>query len=174
MTVQANGIEFPDHPDSPRVSSMASAITLRPARADDLGFVGRVYLRAMGPTLQRAAGLSLHQQAELLAAHWSPTEIRIIAAAGREVGWIQAAPMEAAVFVRNFCIDPDYQRLGIGTAVMHLIIGEAAGNGDAVALGVAKGNPARRLYERLGFRQTHDDAHHDYLWFDAKAQPRDR
>ena len=31
------------------------------------------------------------------------------------------------------------------------------GAGQAVTLGVVKTNPARRLYERLGFRITHAD-----------------
>ena len=155
-------------PDAMTNTETPPAIQLRSGRADDLGFAAFVYLRAMGPHLQRAVDLDAEQQAALLMAHWNVAEIRIIMAAGREVGWVQAAPAEAAVFVRNICIDPQWQRLGIGGAVMRLIIDGAASRGDAVTLGVAKGNPARRLYERLGFRITHEDAHHDYMRRDAE------
>ena len=49
-----------------------------------------------------------------------------------------------------------FQRRGIGTEVIGRLIAEA---GDLpVTLSVAKINPAVRLYERLGFQITHEDA----------------
>jgi ribosomal protein S18 acetylase RimI-like enzyme len=143
--------------------SQPPAILLRPARAEDLGFAASVYLRAMAETLQHAIGLDRDRQAALLLAQWDVVEVSIIVAAGREVGWIQIAPAEAAVFIRNLCIDPAYQRLGIGSVALRQVIADAGERGDAVTLGVVKGSAARRFYERLGFRQTHDDAHHDYM-----------
>ncbi len=137
-------------------------LVLRPATADDLAAVALLYGRAMG-TLLRSAGLNHAQQVQLLTAQWNPAEIRIILVAGRMVGWVQIAPTPGARFIRNFCIDPDDQRRGIGTAVLLRLIDEAARAGDAVTLGVAKGNQARALYQRLGFHDTHADAHHDYM-----------
>jgi ribosomal protein S18 acetylase RimI-like enzyme len=52
---------------------------------------------------------------------------------------------------------------GIGTAVMHRLMEEAARAGRAVTLGVVKTNPARRLYERLGFAVTHADERKFYM-----------
>lgn len=46
---------------------------------------------------------------------------------------------------------PAYQRRGIGAAILRDVIAEARAGGHAVALRVLKVNPARRLYERLGF-----------------------
>ena len=148
-----------------------TGIELRPAEAGDLGFAALVYLRAMGPSLRRVVGLDADQQAALLMAQWDIAEVRIIQAAGRDVGWVQLAPAPAATFVRNICIDPDYHRLGIGTVVMRRVIDEAARRGDAVTLGVAKGNPARRLYDRLGFRFTHADKQHDFMRRPADPRP---
>lgn len=147
--------------------SQQPTIQLRPGRAEDIGFATSVYLRAMGETLQHAVGLDPRRQVALLLAQWDVTEIRIIVAAGREVGWIQLAPAEAAIFIRNFCIAPNYQRLGIGNATLRQVIDGAQRRGEAVTLGVVKGSAARRLYERLGFRATHDDAQHDYMRRDA-------
>lgn len=142
-----------------------SRITLRPASADDVRFVAQVYGRAMGPVL-RDAGLDLAQQGHLLLMQWNPAEIRIIRAAGRDIGWVQVADAPDALFIRNFCIDLPWQKLGIGAAVLRTVIAEASARGAAVSLGVAKGNPARRLYERFGFRITHQDAQHDYMRLD--------
>lgn len=144
-------------------SDPAGGVRLRPGRAEDLGFAAFVYLRAMGPTVQRAVGLDPEQQAALLMTQWILAEVRVIVANGQDVGWVQIASTEAAIFIRNFCVDPEYQRLGVGSAVMRLIIDEAERRGEELTLGVAKGNPARRLYERFGFRVTHDDAQHDYM-----------
>jgi ribosomal protein S18 acetylase RimI-like enzyme len=46
---------------------------------------------------------------------------------------------------------------------MTRLIGEAAQSSQAVTLGVVKTNPALRLYERLGFRITHDDERKFYM-----------
>ena len=116
----------------------------------------------MGNVL-RGAGLDIAQQATLLIAQWNPAEIRIIAAADRQIGWVQVAEASDARFIRNFCIDPDWQKLGIGSIVLRFLIAEATRSRTALSLGVAKGNPARRLYERNGFRVTHDDAEHHYM-----------
>jgi ribosomal protein S18 acetylase RimI-like enzyme len=43
------------------------------------------------------------------------------------------------------------------------LVEEAASAGRAVTLGVVKTNPALRLYERLGFRITHEDERKFYV-----------
>jgi ribosomal protein S18 acetylase RimI-like enzyme len=62
-----------------------------------------------------------------------------------------------------------FQRQGIGTEVIKHVISEAAGAGQAVTLGVVKTNPALRLYERLGFRITHEDDRMFYMRRDSAA-----
>ena len=51
-------------------------------------------------------------------------------------------------------VTPDLQGQGIGTSVIHQVLDEAKRSGKPVALQVLKVNPARRLYERLGFSVT--------------------
>lgn len=55
------------------------------------------------------------------------------------------------------------QRKGIGTELMHRLIGEAARLNQAVRLAVVKINPALRLYARLGFQTTHEDDRKFYM-----------
>jgi ribosomal protein S18 acetylase RimI-like enzyme len=43
------------------------------------------------------------------------------------------------------------------------LIDEAAREGRATTLGVVKTNPARRLYERLGFAIDHEDERKFYM-----------
>ena len=83
--------------------------------------------------------------------------------AGKDAGWLQTAPAGDVIFIGQFYLTKRSQRRGIGTCVIKVVIEEAARAGKAVALGVAKINPARRLYERLGFYVTHEDQHKIYM-----------
>ena len=49
------------------------------------------------------------------------------------------------------------------------LIGEAARAGQALTLGVVKIKPALRLYERLGFRTTHEDERKFYMRHDWRV-----
>jgi len=60
-------------------------------------------------------------------------------------------------------VDAPLRNQGIGTTVMSHLISDAARDGRAITLGVVKSNPALRLYERLGFRHTHEDERKFYL-----------
>lgn len=57
---------------------------------------------------------------------------------------------------------PEVQGRGIGEALIRRLVDEARSAGAALTLHVLHANPARRLYERLGFRiVAHGE--HDYL-----------
>ncbi len=66
-------------------------------------------------------------------------------------------------FVAQLFVDGPFQRKGIGTEVMHRLMGEATRLNQAVRLAVVEGNPALRLYERLGFQTTHEDDRKFYM-----------
>jgi len=62
-----------------------------------------------------------------------------------------------------------HRRQGIGIEVVKGLIEEAARAGQALTLGVEKTNPALRLYERLGFRTTHEDDRKFYMQHDWRV-----
>ncbi|MBK1686689.1 GNAT family N-acetyltransferase [Rubrivivax gelatinosus] len=49
---------------------------------------------------------------------------------------------------------PGYRRAGIGSRLIGEVLAEARAQGARVSLSVLKANPARSLYERLGFTVT--------------------
>lgn len=90
----------------------------------------------------------------------------------REAGWASSAPgaddlvLELAdhrvgrlvldrrpdgIRVVDIAVMPTEQGRGIGAAVLRRVLDEADAVGAPVTLHVVAGNPARRLYERLGF-----------------------
>ena len=84
-----------------------------------------------------------------------------------DVGWLQAIRQDDELFVAQMFVDGLFQRRGIGTEVMKRLIGEANEFNLAVRLNVVRINPARRLYERLGFRVTHEDDRKLYMKRDS-------
>jgi predicted N-acetyltransferase YhbS len=50
-------------------------------------------------------------------------------------------------------VKPEARGQGVGEKLMRALIGEAARRGLGLCLSVWTANPARRLYERLGFRE---------------------
>ena len=60
-------------------------------------------------------------------------------------------------FIAQLFVDRPFQRRGIGTKLMKRLIEEAERAEQSVRLEVVKINPARRFYERLGFRITYED-----------------
>ena len=141
---------------------MDDRLALRPAQPQDFAFCQRLYFECMGWIIQ-ALKLDVTRHSESFTRQWRLTEVRIITVAGEDVGWLQTALVDDAVFLAQFYLDGRFQRQGIGGRVMHLLIEEATHAQKAVTLGVVKINPARRLYERLGFRVTHEDQHKVYM-----------
>jgi ribosomal protein S18 acetylase RimI-like enzyme len=125
----------------------------------------------MGWIIQ-ALNLDMARQRESFAHQWQPAEVRIITVAGEAVGWLQTAPADDAIFLAQLYLEGRFQRQGIGSRVIAMLIEEATHAAKAITLGVVKINPARRLYERLGFRVTHEDQHKFYMRREPDEMPR--
>jgi ribosomal protein S18 acetylase RimI-like enzyme len=82
---------------------------------------------------------------------------------GAVVGWLQSMPSTDTVFLAQLFVTPAFRRKGHAAAVLNRLIEEASDAGLSVTLGVVKTNPALRLYERLGFRITHEDDRKFYM-----------
>jgi GNAT superfamily N-acetyltransferase len=153
------------------VGSGMPAVALRSAQAADLAFCRRVEHETMRWIIDDLFGWDEAQQVENFARAWRAEEVRIItvgtAAGRRDAGWLQTAPDDDAIFVKSIYLDQPFQRQGIGTRVMRIVIDEAQRQSKAVALVVFKINPARRLYGRLGFYVMEDDEYKFYLRRDA-------
>jgi len=66
-------------------------------------------------------------------------------------GLVVVMPRPAELWLDHMVITGRFQGRGIGTAVVRAVQEHAARLGLAVTLSVIDGNPARVLYERLGF-----------------------
>jgi GNAT superfamily N-acetyltransferase len=54
--------------------------------------------------------------------------------------------------IMDIALAPDFRGRGIGSGLLHALIAEAGESDRMLSIHVEMNNPARRLYERLGFR----------------------
>lgn len=106
------------------------------------------------------------------AAHWSesqyrelfldqPTTARIALIAERQekpefLGFLVARYIAPEWELENIVVAPEVRGKGVGTRLTQALVAQAQqANSDSIFLEVRESNsPARRLYEKLGFRET--------------------
>jgi GNAT superfamily N-acetyltransferase len=137
-------------------------IALRTASTQDFEYCKRLYFTGMTRIIEELH-LDMAAQAVSFREQWVLTQVRIITFDSFDVGWLQTTIQDDVLFVAQLFVDGPFQRKGIGTEVMHRLIGEATRLNQAVCLAVVKINPAFRLYERLGFQITHEDDRKFYM-----------
>ncbi len=94
---------------------------------------------------------------------------RIVLVDGRPSGCLLVRRGPGAIVLSRIWIDPLAQNRGIGSSLIRAVCRRADAEGRRVRLCVLKGNPARRLYERLGFAVRGETATH----FTMERAPRD-
>lgn len=83
---------------------------------------------------------------------------RIILLSGRPVGRILVDRGEETILLRDIALLTEFRNAGIGSQLIHDLMKEASAAGKPIELHVLITSPAVRLYERLGFRRTEDEA----------------
>lgn len=90
--------------------------------------------------------------------HYPDASFLIVVLNGRPIGRLYVHYSPRDVRVLDICLVPDARRKGVGRWLLGTVLENADRLGAPVTLHVALGNPARRLYERLGFRVVEQDA----------------
>jgi ribosomal protein S18 acetylase RimI-like enzyme len=129
----------------------APAYSLRPVRADDREFVERVYFETQRWIIEALFGWSDDETERAnFADTYDEEHTQIVVVDGQDVGWL-TVQRTRDIHLDSIYLVPSQQRKGIGTALLRSLIAEADKSGSVLRLSTAKINPARRLYERLGF-----------------------
>jgi ribosomal protein S18 acetylase RimI-like enzyme len=136
---------------------MARQIILRQAEAEHFDFALRLYLLTMKPYVQELVTWDEQEQRATFAAQWKLDEVSIISVEGKDVGWLQVAELPAEIRLQKFYVSPQYQGSGIGSEVLGNLLVAWRATGKKIVLRVLVNNPARHLYERLGFSVTLED-----------------
>jgi ribosomal protein S18 acetylase RimI-like enzyme len=89
--------------------------------------------------------------------HFKLERRQIVVVDGKDIGCVEVERTDSEIVLALIEIAPEIQSRGIGTAIIEDILDEAKAGDIPVTLKVLKVNPAKRLYERLGFQVTHED-----------------
>jgi ribosomal protein S18 acetylase RimI-like enzyme len=145
-------------------------IRLRASQAKDFAFARELYFETMRPMIERLFGWNQARQEENFTRWFDLDEVSIITADGIDVGWIQQRADSGGIFLGSIYVMPSMQGLGIGTRILRSLLASARDQSKVLTLAVMKINPAIRLYERLGFRTTHEDEYKLYMRADAQGE----
>ena len=137
--------------------------TLRPARDDDFEFLFRLRAAALGPYVAKIWGWNENEQRQRFASNFDSAGYRIVRQ-DEDIGAIKVDQRANEIYLSNIELLPQYQRKGIGTALIGEVLAEADRNSLPVALQVFKINPARHLYARLGFLIKGETATHYQMY----------
>lgn len=102
------------------------------------------------------------QQAHYLQ-HYGGDHLDLVLVDGAPAGRLYVGCWAREVRVIDIALLPQYRAQGLGAALLGAVIEEAAEHGLPVSISVEKLNPARRLYQRLGFVQTEDLGVYDLM-----------
>ena len=143
------------------------AIALRPATPEDRSFLERVYASTRSEELapvpwsdaQKAA--FLHMQFEAQDQHYrqyyGDARFDLIVVGDEPIGRMYVQRAASEIRLIDIALLPQHRGAGIGGALLAELIADARALAKPITLHVERYNPAHRLYERLGFRETGEE-----------------
>ena len=148
------------------VAESAERIALRPIQNYDREFLYQVYASTREEELAVVAWSDAEKEAFLRAqfdaqdryyrAHYDVTGFSIIYLNGEPAGRLYLHRSATEIRIVDIALLPQYRRRGFGERLLRTLFEEADAACVGVSIHVEFFNPARRLYERLGFRSTEE------------------
>ena len=133
------------------------SLALQAATEDDLPFLLSLRKATMTEHLARA-GAPQDDAHHLTRIRYHFDDAQIVWLHGRPAGLFKTFRDPAGWRVVQIQIDPAFQGQGLGRRLLAGLLRQADDEGAPVTLSVLKGNPARRLYESLGFTPVEETA----------------
>ena len=148
-------------------------LAVRPMTDSDRPFVAALYastrtaeIAGFGwpPELTRAFFDQQHRaQEHHYRAVYPGADWLIVEQEGQPIGRLYVEERVQSLHLIDISLVPERRGSGAGSALLADLIAQADSLGKATSLQVEKVNPARRLYERLGFRATADNGLYDAM-----------
>jgi ribosomal protein S18 acetylase RimI-like enzyme len=130
-------------------------IRLREATPEDGDFIYQLVEKTMRGYVEKLWGsfsedYNRKHVAEAISSH----SYSVVALGGADIGALAVERYDTHIQLTQLYILPSHQNRGIGTYLVRQLIEEAKHSDKPLRLRVLSVNPARRLYQREGFRVT--------------------
>ena len=135
---------------------------LRPVTGDDRAFLVELYAGLREPELAHVAwdeatrrAFVEHQFAAQDAhyrEHYPGATLDVVEVGGERAGRLYVHRGPSDIRIMDIALLASFRGRGIGTGLLRALVDEAEGSGRRLSIHVEANNPARRLYDRLGFR----------------------
>lgn len=145
---------------------MGVALTLRAVTPGDDPFLCQVYATTRSselalvawPDEQKASFVEMQfrAQAQHYREHYPNTTFDIILLDGRKAGRLYVSRWSDEIRIVDISLLPEYCGRGIGSWLLQQLQAEARDARKPLRIHVERFNPARQLYQRLGFREIED------------------
>ena len=163
----------------PLRSAARFGIAYRPAGDGDLEFLASVYFSTRREEVAQTGWPAEQQEAFLRHQHeaqhahyanaYAKAQFLVIERGGEPIGRLYLHEGAGEIRIVDIALLPEARGGGIGEAILRDIGEDAAGRGKTVTVHVEKFNPARRLYERIGFLAVEDKGVYDFMEWRAGA-----
>ena len=142
-------------------------VHLRPITDDDLEVLSRIYASTREEEMKRvpdwsAAQVKAFLEQQFMAQHeyyhknYLGADFRVIEQEGQVIGrlYVQKDFMNREVRIIDVTLLPPWRNRGIGSGLLEALMQEAARLHRPLTIHVESYNPAKQLYERLGFKKV--------------------
>ena len=131
-----------------RNNTLKMHIAFRQIFSDDFEFLWRLHNVALKEYVEKTWGWDAEWQRRNFDQSFSLNDGEIIVAGGVDAGFFWIIEKETETLLASIRLLPAFQNQGIGTKIIKNLLDESE---KPVRLQVLKVNPARNLYQRLGF-----------------------
>jgi ribosomal protein S18 acetylase RimI-like enzyme len=136
-------------------------LALRPIREEDAPFLYRLYASTRteemalldwdDATKEQFLRMQFEAQHRDYVARFREARFDLVERGGEPIGRLYIDERPDEIRIIDIALLPDYRNAGLGSRLLAGVLDEARAQGKPVRIHVEKLNPARGLYERLGF-----------------------
>lgn len=144
-------------------NAIMHSITLRKSTQDDRDFVDGLTRRTMSRYVTATWSKTEEIEHYYALNAFKPSNTRIIQYDGEDVGRITVSYSNTRITLEGIHIVEAFQGKGIGGHLIRQIIRESDEKALLIQLILLKTNPARQLYERIGFFVYEEDENRYYM-----------
>jgi ribosomal protein S18 acetylase RimI-like enzyme len=164
-------------------ATSAPGVTLRRCGQKDMEFLYRVYAASRADEMAMLMDWSAAQKEQFLRSqfaaqhrhyreYYPDARYEIIVGGSEDIGRLYVASMLDQFRVVDIALLPAYRNQGIGRTLMQDVLAEARRERKFVSLYVEETNPAKGLYERLGFSVVGEVSFYKLMhWLPPQLEP---